>query len=123
MYAVIVTGGKQYRVREGDEILVEKLNEEAGKTIKIENVLLIKDDKGIHLGDELKNAYVEAQVLGLEKGEKIIVFKYRPKKRYRRKTGHRQQYTRLKITKIVSGRAHKGAKKAKESSESQAAAS
>lgn len=123
MYAIIKTGGKQYRVSEGDEILVEKLNEETGKTIKIENVLLVKDDDGIHLGDELKNAYVEAQVLGLEKGEKIIVFKYRPKKRYRRKTGHRQQYTRLKITKIVSGRSHKAAKKAKESSESQAVAS
>lgn len=123
MYAIIKTGGKQYRVSEGDEILVEKLNEETGKTIKIENVLLVKDDDGIHLGDELKNAYVEAQVLGLEKGEKIIVFKYRPKKRYRRKTGHRQQYTRLKITKIVFARSHKAAKKAKESSESQAVAS
>jgi len=123
MYAIIKTGGKQYRVSEGDEILVEKLNEDIGKTVKIENVLLIKDDSGVHLGDELKNAYVEAEVLGLEKGEKIIVFKYRAKKRYRRKTGHRQQYTRLKITKIVLGKATKRAKKAGDNSETEAAAS
>lgn len=100
MYAVIKTGGKQYRVREGDEILVEKLDADAGQTIKIEDVLLVKDDAGVHLGKDLKGSYVEAEVIGNEKGEKIIVFKYRPKKRYRRKTGHRQNYTRIRILKI-----------------------
>jgi large subunit ribosomal protein L21 len=118
MYAIIKTGGKQYRVHEGAEILVEKLSEDIGKNIKITEVLLLKDDKGIHLGDELKGAYVEAEVLGVEKGEKIIVFKYRPKKRYRRKTGHRQQYTRLRITKIVFGKSGKASGKKKEESES-----
>lgn len=100
MYAVIKTGGKQYRVREGDEILVEKLSADAGQKVRIEDVLMVKDDSGVYLGKDLKGAYVEAEVLGIEKGEKIIVFKYRAKKRYRRKTGHRQNYTRIKILKI-----------------------
>lgn len=117
MYAVIKTGGKQYRVKEGDEILIEKIEGEVGKTVKLDDVLLIKDEDGVHLGEELKGSFVEAEILGLEKGEKIIVFKYRAKKRYRRKLGHRQKYTRIKILKIVSGK--KGTKKAREKEESE----
>lgn len=102
MYAVIRTGGKQYRVSEGDEILVEKLDAKEGEVIKFEDVVAVRDDSGVKTGSEAKAFYVEAEVVRIEKGEKIIVFKYRPKKRYRRKTGHRQIYTRVKILKIAS---------------------
>lgn len=115
MYAVIKTGGKQYRVKEGDELLIEKIEGNAGQKVKIEEVLMVKDENGVHLGKELEGAYVEAEILGMEKGEKIIVFKYRAKKRYRRKTGHRQQYTKIRIEKIhFSGKGKKAAKRAEE---------
>jgi large subunit ribosomal protein L21 len=117
MYAVIRTGGKQYRVNEGDEILVEKLVAKEGEVVRFDDVVAVRDDSGVKTGDEARAFYVEAEVLGFEKGEKIIVFKYRPKKRYRRKTGHRQNYTRIKILKIASleeGRKKRSAKEKKE---------
>lgn len=103
MYAVIRTGGKQYRVTTGDEIVVEKIDGEPGTKITFDNVLLIKDKDGVLTGEAVEKAKVYGEIVEQLKGEKIIVFKYRPKKRYRRKTGHRQQYTRVRITRITKG--------------------
>ena len=101
MYAVIKTGGKQYKVQEGDIIRVEKLDVEEGSTVQFDEVLALSDDNGLKVGTPVVNgAVVEANVLGQGKGKKIIVFKYKPKKNYRKKQGHRQPYTQLQITKI-----------------------
>jgi len=102
VYAVVETGGKQYKVSEGQIIEVEKLPYEVGETVRLDRVLLIADDGGkVHVGQPtVKGAVVSATVVGQKKGRKIIVFKYRPKVRYRRKYGHRQAYTRLRIDKI-----------------------
>ncbi len=106
MYAVVETGGKQYKVIEGQVIKVEKLPAEAGQTIDLDRVLLLSGDNHVEVGTPtLAGAKVVAKVIGDEKGEKIIVFKYKPKARYRRKTGHRQTYTRLEIERIESGQA------------------
>ena len=100
-YAIVATGGKQYRVGVGDVITVEKLNYEAGSTITLDNVLLIGGDGSTVVGAPLVDgASVSADVVENFRGEKIIVFKYKPKKRYRRRTGHRQELTRLEITSI-----------------------
>lgn len=105
MYAVVETGGRQYKVTEGQVIDVERLEVEPGQTIELDRVLLISDEQ-VQVGQPtVAGAMVVAKVVGEEKGEKIIVFKYKPKTRYRRKTGHRQIYTRLAIQKIVSGNA------------------
>lgn len=97
MYAVVQVGGRQYRVSPGDEILVEKLDQPAGSDIKLP-VLLWSDDAGLKIGRPLvEGAEMAASIMGDEKGEKLIVFKYHPKKRYRLKKGHRQTYTRLKL--------------------------
>ncbi|MCG0275541.1 MAG: 50S ribosomal protein L21 [Thermosediminibacteraceae bacterium] len=101
MYAIIETGGKQYRVSEGDVIRVEKLNAAEGETIKLDRVLAVSDGEKLMVGRPvLENAKVTATVLKHGKGKKIIVFKYKPKKNYRRKKGHRQPYTEIKIEKI-----------------------
>ncbi|MCS7056193.1 MAG: 50S ribosomal protein L21 [Thermoflexales bacterium] len=97
MYAVIEVGGRQYRVSPGDEIYVEKLEAEAGSELKLPT-LLVSDEAGVQVGKPHVNGReISAQVLGQEKGDKLIVFKYKPKKRYRKKAGHRQTYTKLKI--------------------------
>ena len=97
MYSVVQVGGRQYKVSPGDEILVEKLDAEAGSTVSLP-VLLAADDSGVTVGTPtIDGRTVDATVMKLEKGEKLIVFKYTPKKRYRKKNGHRQTYTRLKI--------------------------
>jgi len=102
MYAVIETGGKQYRVSEGDAISVEKLPYEVGEEIEFERVLLVSDKKGVTVGQPIiTGAKVVAKVEAEELGRKILVWKYRPKQRYRRRQGHRQTYTRLRIEKIV----------------------
>lgn len=103
MYAVVKTGGKQYRVEEGQEILVEKIVGNPGDKIRLEDVLLVKTEEETIFGERAKKAIVEAEIIGHEKGEKVVVFKYRPKKRYRRKTGHRQLHTRLKIFSLTFG--------------------
>ena len=97
MKAIIVTGGKQYYVEEGKEIFVEKLNVEPGQTVTIEDVLMLDGTVGT---PKVKGASVEAEVVKQGKQKKILVYKYRPKKKYRRTQGHRQPYTKLKITKI-----------------------
>jgi large subunit ribosomal protein L21 len=101
MYAVIKTGGKQYTVKEGEELLVELLGEE--KNVVFNEVLLISDGVDIKLGNpSVPGASVEAEVLGEERGKKILVFKRKRRKDYRKRIGHRQSYSRVKITKITS---------------------
>lgn len=101
MYAIIETGGKQYRVQEGDTLFVEKLDVAEGDVITLEKVLAVSKDGNLNVGNPVvEGAKVEAKVLEQGKGKKIIVFKYKPKKDYRRKQGHRQPYTKLLIEKI-----------------------
>ena len=100
-YAVIETGGKQYRVGVGDRIAVERLTADAGSDINIDRVLLLGGDGSTRIGTPVVDgASVTAHVDAHERGEKIIVFKFKAKKRYRRRTGHRQELTRLTITGI-----------------------
>ena len=100
MYAIIATGGKQYRVSQGDVIYVEKLEKEAGSSVSFE-VLMVGGDDGIQVGNPvLSGASVEGKVLAQVKGEKIVVYKYKSKKNYHRKAGHRQPYTKVEITAI-----------------------
>lgn len=98
MKAIFVTGGKQYYVAEGDVIYVEKLDVEAGKTIDFEEVLCVGDKTGTPY---VKGAKVTCEVEKHGKAKKVVVFKYRPKKKYRNKQGHRQPYTKLVVKKIV----------------------
>ncbi len=100
MYAVIETGGKQLRVNEGEEVFVEKLDAAEGEEITFDNVLMIGGDKLTVGNPTIDGAKVKAKVVKHGKQRKIIVFKYKPKKNYRRKQGHRQPYTKLEITKI-----------------------
>jgi large subunit ribosomal protein L21 len=101
MYAVIATGGKQYRVEQGETLQVEKLALEAGKSIEITDVLLVADGENVKVGaPHVAGAKVTAEVVGDEKGDKLTIYKYKRRKGYRRKTGHRQTYTRIKITGI-----------------------
>ncbi len=101
MYAVVETGGKQYRVAPGDWLEVEKLAGEVGDTIMLDRVLLVHDGAELHIGRPLvRGAAVKATIRAQHKGPKVIVFKYRPKQRYRRKRGHRQLLTRLHIDAI-----------------------
>lgn len=101
MYAIIETGGKQYRVSEGDIIFVEKIANEVGETITFEKVLAVSKNNSLNIGSPmLKNAKVDGKILSHGKAKKIIVFKYKPKKGYSRKQGHRQPYTKIQIEKI-----------------------
>ncbi len=100
-YAIIESGGKQYRAVEGTAIDVDLLHMEAGDAVTLEDVLLVVDGDSVKVGTpSVKGAVVKATVEDNIKGPKIVVFKYRPKKHYRVKTGHRQQYTRLMINSI-----------------------
>ena len=100
MYAIIATGGKQYKVSEGDIIKVEKLGAEAGTTYTFDQVLAVSND-GLKIGNPVvEGASVEASVLGDGKEKKVVVYKYKPKTGYHKKNGHRQQYTAVKIEKI-----------------------
>lgn len=100
MYAIIETGGKQYRVQEGDELNVELLHAEGA--FKFDKVLFFTDGKNSHVGvPTVANCVVHAEVLGMDKGPKVIAFKYKRRKNYRRTVGHRQKYSRVKITKIA----------------------
>ena len=102
MKAVIVTGGKQYTVAEGDVLYIEKLNVEAESTVKFDQVLAVLDGENSKIGAPVvAGAVVEAQVEKNGKGKKITVFKYKPKKGEKKKMGHRQPYTKVKITKIA----------------------
>lgn len=101
MYAVIRTGGKQYRVAAGDTLEVERLDGAVGDTIKLDDILLVSDGSAVRVGQPVvEGASVTAKITGQYKGNKILVFKYRPKKRIRVRKGHRQYITRLQIASI-----------------------
>lgn len=99
MYAIIENGNKQYKVAEGDELRVEKLDAKEGDKVSF-NCLLIADENGIKVGADLANAKVSATVLKQDKAKKILVFKYKSKKNERKRQGHRQPFTAVKIEKI-----------------------
>lgn len=101
MLAVIKTGGKQYLVQPGDKIKIEKLENKEGESIVFSEVLLVQKDKKIEIGKPVvKNAEVSAKVLSQGKADKVVVYKYKSKKRYSKKIGHRQPYTEIEITGI-----------------------
>ena len=101
MNAIIVTGGKQYTVAEGDVVYIEKLPVEAGETVKCDQVLAILDGEKATFGAPVvEGASVEATIVKNGKGKKVRIFKYNPKKGYRKRQGHRQPYTKVEITKI-----------------------
>lgn len=101
MYAIIETGGKQYRVQEGDVVFIEKLVADEGSVVTFDKVLLVSKDDSVDFGSPVvKDATVNGKVLSHGKEKKIIIFKYKPKKGYRKKTGHRQPYTKVQIEKI-----------------------
>ncbi len=114
MYAVIESCGKQYKVAEGDVVFFEKLDVEEGKKVTFDKIVLVSDEGKVQVGNPyVKSMKVEGKVVAHGKGKKIIVFKMKPKKNYRRKQGHRQPYTKVEITAIKST-ARKPAEKVEE---------
>ena len=99
MYAIIATGGKQYKVSEGDVIKVEKIDAEAGNTVTFDQVIAVSDST-LKVGADVANATVTATVMEQGRGKKVIVYKYKRKTGYHKKNGHRQAYTQVKIEKI-----------------------
>ncbi len=99
MYAIIATGGKQYKVSEGDVLNVEKLNAAEGESVTFDQVIAVSDN-GLKVGADVASATVSATVVGEGKGKKVIVYKYKRKTGYHKKNGHRQPYTQVKIEKI-----------------------
>lgn len=117
MFAVVYIGGKQYKVQEKDELRVEKIDTEEGKNLKITEVMLVADETGkdVKIGmPYVSGAQVECQVIEQGRGDKVNVFKMKPKKRYSVKQGHRQSYTLLKVLKISTVGAKKSAPKKEE---------
>ena len=104
MYAVISTGGKQYRVAEGQTVRVEKIPGDVGSSVSLDQVLMLSDGQAVKVGQPtVQGASVNGHIVEQGKAKKIIVFKYKRRKGYRKKHGHRQQYTALKIDKILEG--------------------
>ena len=99
MYAIIATGGKQYKVSEGDVIKVEKIDAEAGNTVTFDQVIAVSDDT-LKVGSDVANATVSATVIEQGRYRKVIVYKYKRKSGYHKKNGHRQYFTQVKIDKI-----------------------
>jgi large subunit ribosomal protein L21 len=113
MYAVVDSGGKQYRVEPGRTLVLDRLDAEAGATVTFDRVLLIGDDDSITLGTPtVSGATVRGTVLEHGRGPKVIVFRFRPKAHYRRRTGHRSELTRVRIDEIATGTGRKAAAKA-----------
>jgi large subunit ribosomal protein L21 len=106
MYAIVKTGGKQYRVERGQTLLVERLPAEAGASVALEPILYRSED-AVFDAASLKKVKVTAKVLAHERGEKLRVFKFKPKRGYKRRTGHRQELTRIEVTNISMGAATK----------------
>ena len=101
MYAVVKTGGKQYRVQEGQTIRVEKIDGEVGAPVQLDDVLMVSDGEDVTVGmPVLDNANVTGHIVAQDKSRKIIVFKYKKRKRFRRKQGHRQPFTAIQIDSI-----------------------
>lgn len=103
MYAILVTGGKQYRVMQGETLRVEKLEVEEGNEIKFDNILMLGDSDGITLGDALKGATVTARVVSHGRADKVRIIKFRRRKHHMKRQGHRQHYTEIEITGIAGG--------------------
>ncbi|KGO98065.1 50S ribosomal protein L21 [Novilysobacter defluvii] len=103
MYAVVVTGGKQYRVMQGETLRVEKLEAEAGSEVTLDNVLMLGDSDGVKLGDEINGASVVAKVVGHGRADKVRIIKFRRRKHHMKRQGHRQHYTEIEITGIKAG--------------------
>lgn len=100
MYAIIATGGKQYKVSEGDEIRVEKLDVEVGSTVTFDQVIAVSDNEQLKVTGDVAGASVTGTVTDQGKAKKVIVYKYKRKTGYHKKNGHRQLYTQIKIDKI-----------------------
>ncbi len=104
MYVIVESGGRQYRAEEGQSFSVEKLPFEVGEQIELSNVLLLADDAEVQVGQPtVPGVSVKATIVEQYRGNKIFVWKYKPKKRYRRRAGHRQSYTRIRVDEIVAG--------------------
>src|SRR5580698_2739218 len=119
MYAIVKTGGKQYRVEEGQTLLIERLPEPEGASVNLEP-LLYRSDEAVFDADALAKVEVKATIVGHVRGKKLRVFKFKPKRGYKRRTGHRQDLTRIEVTKIgprAGARARAGASAAKEDSD------
>ncbi|MDO5732475.1 MAG: 50S ribosomal protein L21 [Eubacteriales bacterium] len=99
MYAVLASGGKQYKVSEGDELFIEKIEGEVGNQVELP-VLAVSNGEGLKFENELGSATVKCEILKQGKHKKILVMKYKPKKNYRRKNGHRQPYTKIRVSAI-----------------------
>lgn len=111
MYAIIESCGKQYKVAEGDVVFFEKLDTEEGKKVSFDKVILVANGEKVEIGNPyVKGAKVEGKVVAHGKGKKIVVFKYKAKKNYRRKQGHRQPYTKVEITAVKTAAAKKAEK-------------
>jgi large subunit ribosomal protein L21 len=115
-YAVIKTGGKQYRVEEGTTLLVERLSDDEGAKINLEP-LLYAGDQTLFGADDLAMVKIEAKVIGHERGPKLRVFKFKPKRGYKRRTGHRQELTRIEVTAIKATGGSRSKASAKQSDE------
>ncbi len=110
MYAIIESCGKQYKVAQGDVVFFEKLDTEEGKKVTFDKVVLVSDEGKVQIGNPyVKGIKVEGKVVAHGKGRKIVVFKYKAKKNYRRKQGHRQPYTKVEITSVKASTAKKEA--------------
>ena len=107
MYAIIKTGGKQYRVQEGEWLLVERLPVDDGATVKLDPLLYVDGDNVVD-GDDLAKVTVEAKVLAHERGPKLRIVKFKPKRGYKRRNGHRQDLTRIQITSLKLGSGRSG---------------
>jgi large subunit ribosomal protein L21 len=110
MYAIVKVGGKQYRVEKGDTLVVDRMRADEGETVALQP-LLYRSDEAIFEGDQLANVTVEAVVAGHERGKKIRVFKFKPKRGYKRTQGHRSELTRLRIEDIRLGGGSKRSRK------------
>jgi large subunit ribosomal protein L21 len=119
-YAIVKTGGKQYRVEEGQTLLVERLREDEGAKVALDP-LMFRDDRNLVDGEDLGKVKVEATVVGHERGPKVRVLKFKPKRGYKRRTGHRQELTRLEVTSVkLLSRKPAAKKPAKSSSDKEA---
>jgi large subunit ribosomal protein L21 len=118
MYAIVKTGGKQYRVEKGQTLLVERLPDEAGATVALEPIMFRSDDV-VFGADDLQKVRVDAKIVEHIRGEKLRVFKFKPKRGYRKRTGHRQSLTRIEVTDIVGpgGNGKGGGSRAKQQTE------
>src|SRR5947209_16081476 len=114
MYAIVKTGGKQYRVEQGQSLLVERLPAEDGATVSLRPLLYVDGDTVLDSADELGRVNIEARVVAHERGPKLRVVKFKPKRGYKRRTGHRQELTRLEVTGIKMAARRAAAKKSTE---------